>query len=332
MEYRFMKTLCQYFVTLLSVCSMSVHGAAEVGGAEEVPKGLAKSDWSSIRAAYEAGRHAFQPVAGKEGVWQARNPGQQWITTFDPRGFTAQPQGGGWTWGLELLSYGFGDQQQAVYGMPAVKADGQRLSYQWDATVQEWFVNDQRGLEHGFIVAQRPGAEGEKWRFGDGGRLSFTMLTPRRPTAKSFRRRAGRHLPGRQRDPRAELHRPEGLGYRWQNPPGALRASGGCMGFRLLVDEADARYPITHRPPWPSRPISKPATPRHMINSGRSVAVSGDTARHRGLPGGQQRHYRQRGRRQQQRQRLRRGLRLCPATQGVWSPAGLSQSQHLRGG
>ena len=30
---------------------------------DEVPEGLAKSDCSSIRAAYEAGRHAFQPTA-----------------------------------------------------------------------------------------------------------------------------------------------------------------------------------------------------------------------------------------------------------------------------
>lgn len=57
--------------------------------ADEVPDGLAASDWQSIRAAYEAGRHAFHPVAGQEGVWQARNPGQQWTTTFDGRGFLA---------------------------------------------------------------------------------------------------------------------------------------------------------------------------------------------------------------------------------------------------
>jgi hypothetical protein len=55
--------------------------------ADQVPEGLAKSDWQSIRAAYDAGRHAFQPV---EGGWQARNPGQQWNTTFDSRGFVAQ--------------------------------------------------------------------------------------------------------------------------------------------------------------------------------------------------------------------------------------------------
>ena len=66
---------------------------------EAVPEGLAKSDWQSIRAAYAAGRHAFQPVAGG---WQARNPGQQWTTKFDGRGFIAEPKDGGWQWGLEL--------------------------------------------------------------------------------------------------------------------------------------------------------------------------------------------------------------------------------------
>ena len=123
---------------------------------DQVPEGLAKSDWSSIRAAYEAGLHAFQPVPGKDGIWQARNPGQQWLTTFDQHGFVAQPQGGGWSWGLELKSYGFGEKQAPISGQPEVKAAGQRLSYQWDAAVQEWWVNDPRGLEHGFTIGQRP--------------------------------------------------------------------------------------------------------------------------------------------------------------------------------
>ena len=71
---------------------------------DQVPEGLAKSDWGSIRAAYEAGRHAFEPI---EGGWQARNPGQQWTTKFDRRGFVTEPKGGGWQWGLELKGYGF---------------------------------------------------------------------------------------------------------------------------------------------------------------------------------------------------------------------------------
>ncbi|MEK0448207.1 MAG: hypothetical protein RL088_475, partial [Verrucomicrobiota bacterium] len=92
------------------------HAAAPAGkpqqlaSPDQTPEGLSKSDWSSIRAAYEAGRHAFQPV---EGGWQARNPGQQWTTRFDGRGFVSQPREGDWTWGLELQTYGFPGAEQA---------------------------------------------------------------------------------------------------------------------------------------------------------------------------------------------------------------------------
>ena len=135
----------------LLVCIVSLSAATPPGktqqltSPDQVPEGLAKSDWHSIRAAYEAGRHAFQPI---EGGWQARNPRQQWTTKFDGRGFVAEPREGGWQWGLELKSYGFGEDQRAVGGVPAVKVKGQRLTYGWDAVVQEWWVNDARGLEH----------------------------------------------------------------------------------------------------------------------------------------------------------------------------------------
>jgi hypothetical protein len=62
----------------------------------QVPDGLAKSHWQSIRPAYEVGRHDFQPVAGG---WQARNPGHQWTMPFDRCGFLSRPRAGAWTWG-----------------------------------------------------------------------------------------------------------------------------------------------------------------------------------------------------------------------------------------
>ena len=66
---------------------------------DAAPDGLAAGDWTSIRAAYEAGRHSTHPV---EGGYQARNPGQGWRTRFDGRGFTTRPDAGGWTWGLHV--------------------------------------------------------------------------------------------------------------------------------------------------------------------------------------------------------------------------------------
>ena len=240
---------------------------------DQVPKGLAKSDWSSIRAAYEAGRHAFQPTASG---WQARNPGQQWTTQFDQRGFLAQPKAGGWTWGLELQSYGFGEKQTAVGGTPAVKAEGQRLSYQWDATVQEWFVNDQRGLEHGFTISQRPQADptlkssDSTLNFVIATRGSLSPQVAADAQGVSFQDKSG-----------ATVLNYAGLKV-WDADGKTLASRFEAAGegrVRLRVEEGAARYPIT------IDPIAQQAYLKAGQVSaggggdqfGYSVAVSGDT-------------------------------------------------------
>jgi len=38
----------------------------------------------------------------------------------------------------------------------AAKADGQRVTYEREEGVSEWFINDKRGLEHGFTIGKRP--------------------------------------------------------------------------------------------------------------------------------------------------------------------------------
>ena len=120
---------------------------------DAVPEGLSALEWSDLRQQYDQHRHAALPA---DGGYQARNPGQQWQTRFDGRGFTTKPDGAAWQWGLELTSYGFVGHERAVAGQPRVNTASQRVTYDWDATLQEWFVNDRRGLEHGFTVNQRP--------------------------------------------------------------------------------------------------------------------------------------------------------------------------------
>src|SRR6185369_14493185 len=38
----------------------------------------------------------------------------------------------------------------------------ERVAYDWDGGLQEWFVNDRRGLEHGFTLRARPAGAGER--------------------------------------------------------------------------------------------------------------------------------------------------------------------------
>ena len=237
---------------------------------DAVPAGLAKSDWSSIRAAYEAGRHAFQSV---EGGWQARNPGQQWTTKFDGRGFIAEPKGGGWQWGLELKSYGLGEKQRAIGGTPAVKAEGQRLTYQWDAAVQEWWVNDARGLEHGFTIAERP---------------SDPLILHPSSLSLVLAIRGTLH-PCVSADAQGVLFADASgatvlnyTGLKVWDADGKVLASHFAPvegGVRLMVEERGARYPLTIDP-IAQQAYLKPVavgTTQAGDNFGYSVAVSGDT-------------------------------------------------------
>lgn len=261
---------------LLLVCSISPSAVADVQTRpmaakpaltlpDQVPAGLTEPDWQGIRAAYESGRHGFQAV---DGGWKAYNPGQEWVTSFDHRGFTARPQHGEWTWGLELIDYGFAQTRAVVSGIPAVKVDGQRLSYQWDEIVEEWFVNDQRGLEHGFILAKRPaGPLGEP--------LSFTLsvrggLSPRITSD-------ARGVDFLNDDQKTVLNY-SGLKV-WDADGTILNSRFEAEkdgNFRLLVDEKNARYPITIDPVAQQAYLKASNTgPGHSF--GRAVAISGDT-------------------------------------------------------
>ncbi len=157
------RRVSSHLVGMLVVASMSVASVdAEVPTAVRQARGPARLsgfDWSGIRAAYEAGRHAVEAV---EGGYLARNPGQAWHTRFDGRGFVTAPDGGDWSWGLELAGHGRRGAERAVSGRAAASSRcGQCVEYEWEESLTEWYVNDGRGLEHGYTVRQRPARDGK---------------------------------------------------------------------------------------------------------------------------------------------------------------------------
>jgi len=237
---------------------------------EQVPNGVTPTEWHSIRAAYEAGRHAFQPVAGAPGHWQARNPGQHWQNTFDGRGFVTKPRDGDWSWGLALRSYGFGAAQQPVGQRAQVGNAGQRLNYQWDDTVQEWFVNDARGLEHGFTLRQRPSA-------GASTTAPLALTLAVRGSLQPAITADGQGV---------NFRKPAGgtvltyAGLKVWDADGktlpAHFAADGARALRLLVDERGASYPLTIDP-LAQQAYVKASNTGARDFFGDSVAVSGDT-------------------------------------------------------
>ncbi len=257
----------------------------EAGKSEDaVPEGLTDSDWKSIRQQYERHRHAAVAV---DGEFRARNPGQQWLTHFDGRGFAVEPDGAGWRWGLELQSYGFGGHERAVSGQAKMTAQNDRVTYDWDAGLREWFVNDRSGLEHGFTLVSRPpgagdpqlGAGDPQLGAGDPQPGAGEWLELRLAVRGGLRVQG--HADGRgvsfvDEQGHAVVHY-AGLKV-WDADHRALpaRIDADDVGLRLAVDERRARYPLTIDPIAQQAYLKASNTGANDLFGG-SVAVSGDT-------------------------------------------------------
>lgn len=95
----------------------------------------------------------MQPV---EDGYEAINPGQQGRTRFNGSGFIVEPMNGSWSWGLRLDSFGFDGLQEPGTQPECARSEGWQLTYEWSEVLHEWYINDARGLEHGYTVQRRP--------------------------------------------------------------------------------------------------------------------------------------------------------------------------------
>jgi cysteine-rich repeat protein len=228
-----------------------------------LPEGLSASDWDGIRSAYEAHRHAVVPDGDGHA---ASNPGQQWRTRFDGRGFTTRPNSGGWQWGLQLVSYGSEEKERTVTLPQGVEVEAHRLAYQWDDALSEWYVNDPRGLEHGFTVSRRPylGAGPLRLCLAVRGELSARVVGQGREVAFTGANGAGVvNYSG------LAVYDADGatLPARFEAIPG---------GLRLVVEDNGARYPLTIDP-IAQQAYLKASNADVLDYFGISVAISGDT-------------------------------------------------------
>ena len=237
-----------------------------------VPAAIASSDWQSIRASYEAGRHAFR--AGAEGTFTAHNPGLDWSLTFDEKGFTAASSSsdgtGNWTWGLELEGGGDFDElgscfwgtQAEIFPSVPLSADASRsepnlnttntLSIPRSPHLTEWFINDQRGLEQGWTLT----APAEI-------RLRVRGNLPATVSAQSISFGGQINYSGL-----------KAWDAKGQAVPTHFEATPN--GFAVCYDDTAATYPITIDP-IAQQAYLKASNTGPNDRFGNSVAVSGDT-------------------------------------------------------
>jgi len=236
-------------------------------GQVDLPAELSSSDWQSIRMAYAANRHAVRADALEPGSYRARNPGQQWSSSFTANGVAITPDHGRWQFGLRLARWGHAGHEQPVAAIDRIAARGQRTVYRYSDGLQEWFVNDQRGLEHGFTVTEPPAGGGDQLRF----ELRVSGDLAPRVSAN------GRDVAF------IDAHGKTALTYNklrvWDADGQPLTAGFRSDGQQLAlsIDASAARYPLTIDPLLQQQAYLKASNTDASDFFGFSVAVSGDT-------------------------------------------------------
>lgn len=211
-------------------------------------------------------RHAI--LAGPAGRLEARASSHGYRALFDGRGLVVQ--GGDWCFGLELERIGRDGSRRVVTAPRSVDHAGRRVEYDWDAGLVEWFVNRDRGLEHGFDLAVRPAGDGE----GDGDLVLELALTTELVPQVTQDERSLRfaHPDGRHAVDYAGL---VAFDSRGTDLDARFVLDGELLSIH--VDDAGAQYPITIDPIVQSEYI-KPSNTDANDRFATSVAIFSTTA------------------------------------------------------
>jgi hypothetical protein len=145
-----MKNLGPNLLWLLAILPLAP-AMAVAKSSPEIPPGL--------QAVYQQASHQIEVVneKGKPIQWRAHNAANRLKLEFDGSGVVAHSQEGEWRLRMELTQLGSVEQLKPVE-RPKVTIEGNRLTYDRGA-VQEWYINDPRGLEQGFTLNNPLGKE-----------------------------------------------------------------------------------------------------------------------------------------------------------------------------
>lgn len=231
---------------------------------------LTVGDWAQIRELRENHRHALEPTVSGHG---ARNPGLGMAAEFDGRSAMIEPSGGEWQFGLALRSYGF-EGSMTTLSVPAFGTcvEGGEVTYGWSEGLEEWWINDSRGFEHGFTLSERPACWTDSTNGSSPLRFRLDVLGTLRPAVTD----GDSGLVALDASGHPVL-RYEGLFAFDAN--GAildawLELEAGCLS--ICVEESKACYPITVDPVVQQAYLKASNTEDGDL-FGRVVAISGDT-------------------------------------------------------
>jgi hypothetical protein len=260
------------------------------------PAGLSAKDRAAIQ---ERIRQAEYHLTWHEPsmAYTAPNRAHDWRVAYGATGVQVTPRTSlesaeRWSWGLALARYGYADNIQPVeaHAPPRMIAESNHIEYHYELAnqrISEWHINDERGLEQGFILTAAPEPQIPNVKselvlelalFGnlipklsdDSQTIDFITSSGPPFTVLRYNDLHAYDATGRQLPAHLEiLDFGSRISDRFHNPQ---------FKISIVVDDTDALYPLAIDPLVTSQVAKLTASDGAAGDRfGRSVAISGDT-------------------------------------------------------
>jgi hypothetical protein len=215
---------------------------------------------------------AVEAVDGSVAI-QATNRANDLDLLFAPDGVQFAPAAAepAWQGMIGLHGYGYAGATQSIAGVPALSSSNDQVTYRWP-TISEWYVNGPAGLKQNLTLAVPPAGTARRWLQFDlaiGGLQPLVAPDKATVTLHDARGNEALHL--------GALYVYDASGRTLNAHYGEPVVRDGKTLLPLLVDGANARYPITVDPLLSTRAARlTAATPVADAGFGSAVAISND--------------------------------------------------------
>jgi hypothetical protein len=277
-----------------------------------------RGEYESLRAAVEKSRFSLREQKstnepGSASGYIASNQAQNFRTEFTKTGVRVEPRLAdqpAWQLGLRVTGYGYGERLQPL-SKTEMSSVSNRVEYRYFVTprsrgkkkmdstplsggdggervaLTEWYVNDARGIEHGFTLSSpparatkgrtlRPSRTADRERqAGDDELLHLTLKVRGNLQGRMVEGGAGIQFVSAEGTPVLGYDELHAYDSRGQALPARLALTGKRLS--LMVDDRAAVYPVTIDPLIYSKTRLTASDGAALEEFGYSVSVDGDT-------------------------------------------------------
>jgi hypothetical protein len=238
----------------------------------ETPAGIDANDWASIQKQMQMSKYKAYPQ--QDGSYTSANLVHGLQIEYAPEGKTTLlPRDCNQAdYQIAMQLQGIGYDKLAYLDRPAgVKqedlgtASGSKVTYQWNANLREWWVNDKQGLEQWFSLQEAP--QGRKPNTPL--HLRMALQTDMHVTLQN------NHLQLQKGNTTLHYDKLKVWDATGKEIAASMNYTNGYID--LYVAEANATYPLTIDPTWTQQAYIKASNTNSPDSFGDSVAISGET-------------------------------------------------------